>query len=161
MTPLVLSKRFVKQLGKVCEQLPPAGHTLSHTHPMNWHSVSYGVPSSLLYAWPTNAPQKLCLRSNFTITVNSMQPNSSSHKQCQSELSQYWLNVCDRPIQLQYTDPRTNTEHTIQWEPYSSFILSTPHPHSVSNPHSEQITWISIHTGMTWNETAKHYQHQW
>lgn len=161
MTPLVLSKRFVKQLGSVCKQLPPSGHTVSELHPMNWHTVSYAVPSSLLYAWPTNAPQKLCLRSNFTVSVNTMTPNTSSHKQCQTELSQYWLNVCEHSIELQYTDPRTMREHTIEWTPYSSFILSSAHAHSVTNTNAHSIEWISIHTGMSWEDTAKHYQHQW
>lgn len=161
MTPLVLSKRFVKQLGSVTANLPPAGHTDSHTHPMNWHTTTYSIPSSLIYELPTNAPQKLCLRSNFTISVNSMTPHSESHKQCSSELSQYWLNTSDHPITLQYTDPRTLSEHTTLWQPYTSFILSSAHAHCVQNHTDQHINWLTVHTGMNWQDTAKHYQHQW
>jgi hypothetical protein len=161
MTPLVLSKRFVKQLGMVTANLPSTGHTSTGVHPMNWHSTSYDIPSTLLYALPSVAPQKLCLRSNFTLSVYSLAPQHSSHKQCSSEHSQYWLNTSDTEITVQYTDPRTNSEHTILWQPYTSFILSSEHPHSVLNHNDIEVNWLCVHTGMTWQDTAKHYQHQW
>lgn len=161
MTPLMLSKRWVSKLGKLCDSLPPTGHSHSGTHPMNWHTVTYAVPSSLIYHMPPDAPKKLCLRSSFKISVNSLAPGASSHKQCQTELSQYWLNVCNTSVTLQYTDPRRLTEHTVQWEPHSSFILSTAHAHSVHNHSDCTVKWISIHTGWDWHSTATHYQHQW
>ena len=158
MTPIMLSKRWVKKLN---QPLPHTGHTHSGTHPMGWISTQYPVPSTLLYSWPSDAPTKLLLRSSFTISVNQLDAQHSSHKQCQTESAQYWLNISDVPIQLQYTDPRSMTEHTTEWQPYTSFILSSAHSHSVHN-HSEQpVTWISIHTGWNWHSTAKHYQHQW
>ena len=161
MTPLVLSKRFVKQVGNITANLPTSGHSTSGVHPMNWHSTSYGIPSTLLYALPSNAPQKLCLRSNFEISVYSLSAHHSSHKQCSSEASQYWLNTSECEITLQYTDPRTLSEHTISWQPYTSFILSSAHPHSVMNHNDTPVNWLCVHTHLNWQDTAKHYQHQW
>ena len=161
MTPLVLSKRFVKQVGNITANLPLTGHSTTGIHHMNWHSTSYSIPSTLVYALPPNAPQKLCLRSNFEISVYSLGAQHSSHKQCSSEASQYWLNTSDSEITLQYTDPRTHSEHTTLWQPYTSFILSSEHPHSVLNLTDCTVNWLCIHTHMSWQDTAKHYQHQW